>query len=354
VPYPTFALGQADYLTRLNALSTALDKRLTQNILTNGSFQVWQRGTTFAAAASRVVAADRWHLYRGAGTLGATASRQTGTDPSRYCLRLQRDSGNTAVNVVHIYQPLTTENTIPLRGRRLGIRFRARAGANFSATTSYLYAQAIVGTGTDQGLSTPYTGEAVQASVPIAITTSWAYYTADLGTVGSTRNGISIDLAYTPVGTAGAADYVELQEVQVVTIADANVYIGDYPWRTFEEELAACQPYYEKSFPYATTPAQAAGLTGAFAFTQVVGASTAAFAPAQLQFKARKRTTPTVTLYNPINANAQVRNQSAAVDWSASTGATLYETGFLVQGTTGAGSAAGNLSYVHWTADAEL
>ena len=325
----------------------------TPKMLVNGSFQVWQRGTSFASAASRVVTADRWHLWRNTFALGATVSRQTGGEPSRYCARVQRDNGNASTAFVAFAQPFTSENSIAMRGLRLGVRFRARCGANYSSSGSTLTVQRVTGTGTDEHPSA-YTGAASASSTDVVLTSSFQYFTADLGTVATAVTEQAIQFNYTPVGTAGANDYFELQEVQLVAISESNATVGEYQWRSFEDELIACLPYYEKSFPYATAPAQNAGGTGAFHFLQSVGAATASYATASATFSARKRATPTVTLYNPSAANAQARNYTGTSDWSSCSAIGVGNGSFILSGTTAAGSAAADLSLVHWTAEAEL
>jgi hypothetical protein len=119
-------------------------------------------------------------------------------------------------------------------------------------------------------------------------------------------------------------------------------------------ELAKCQRYYWKSFTQGTAPAQNAGRANAVEFVQVVGAS--AGQAHNVAFALPMRATPTVTFYNPSAANAQIRNASASTDWSATaldatpTGSTRVG----VTGTTPAGSAAGQTSSVHITANARL
>lgn len=353
MPHRTFTAGDTDYITRMNALASSLDRRLAQNILVNGSMQVWQRGTSFASAASVVYSADRWSHWRGSFATGSTVSRQTGSDPSRYCARVQRDSGNASTALVYIAQALTTENSIPLRGKRLGIRFRARAGANFSASASALSVQVFTGTGTDQH-PTVYTGSATPLSTSVTLTTSWQYFTADLGgTVGGTVTELSLGFLYTPVGTASTNDYFEIQEVQLVATTDSNVDVGDYPWRSFEQEFDECQAYYEKSFAYATAPAQNAGTTNTIGFAQALGASTAQYAPSMTLFKRRKRGTPTVTCYNPSAANAQIRNLTGSTDWTSSS-LSASDIGMWATGTSPGGSSAGDRAIFHFAADAEL
>jgi hypothetical protein len=124
--------------------------------------------------------------------------------------------------------------------------------------------------------------------------------------------------------------------------------------RPFEEELALCQRYYQKSFNIGTVPAQNAGTAGAKGLVQAVGAA-AAMGGNHIQFPTTMRATPTtLTSYNPSAANAFPYNVTAAASWTALTFLAQGMSGVLVTGTTAAGSAAGQVSYVHWTMDAEL
>jgi hypothetical protein len=66
------------------------------------------------------------------------------------------------------------------------------------------------------------------------------------------------------------------------------------------------------------------------------------------------RKTPTVTLYNPAAANAQVRDETAAGDLTASATANVNRKGFNVAATGNAGTAIAGMLGIHWTADAEL
>lgn len=123
--------------------------------------------------------------------------------------------------------------------------------------------------------------------------------------------------------------------------------------RPFLEELTLCKRYYEKSFNYATAPAQNAGTsTGETVSAAIVGGAN----PSRwhVPFKVGKRAAPTVTFYNPSAANAQVRDLSAAADCSASSAINIGEGSFAVDTTGNAGTAAGNRLAIHWTADTRI
>ena len=121
----------------------------------------------------------------------------------------------------------------------------------------------------------------------------------------------------------------------------------------FGDELERAQRYYAKTFPMATAPAQNAGTSGALVHSQGVGAS-AAQKGAFWGFPIRMIKAPSLTLFNPSAANAQVRNLDTNTDCSASAADLGSEWGASFNMTTPSGSAAGQRLAVQLVADARL
>jgi len=221
---------------------------VNENPVLNSAFQVWQRGTSIAIAnASTTYIPDRWSGYRSA--TGSTVSRQTTNDTTnlpfiQYCARVQRDSGNTNTSAINFAQSFESANAIPYAGKAITLSFYARAGANFSAASSQLGVQFYTGTGTDQNVHTGYTGSVLLLNSAATLTTTWQRFTYTM-TIASTATELAPYLTYTPVGTAGAADFYELTGVQI------DVGSVALPFRTngatIQGELAACQRYYLQS-----------------------------------------------------------------------------------------------------------
>jgi hypothetical protein len=217
------------------------------NAIINGGFDIWQRGTSFTATATAYTA-DRWNGFR--IPAGATISRQVTGDTTnlpfiQYCARAQRNSGNTDVNVIGLFYSAETADSLRFAGRTVTLSFYARAGANFSAASSNLAVEFSQGFGTDQNVIVGgFTGKTNIASGNAVLTTTWQRFTFT-GTMSSTATQIGIQTYFTPVGTAGAADYYELTGVQVelgsvpTTFKRSNGSGG-----TIQGELAACQRYY--------------------------------------------------------------------------------------------------------------
>ena len=212
----------------------------------NSAMQIWQRGTsTTATNGNGYFGADRWKVYSGAS--GRTISQQVTGDTTnlpfiQYCSRLSRDSGGASTSAITYWQNFETINTRPYSGKVVTLSFYARKGANYSEASSNLNAILRTGTGTDQdAFYSGYTGASDVINVNATLTTTWQRFTYS-ATIPSTATEMAIGFSANFVGTAGAADYVELTGVQIDLGSVA------LPFRTnsgtLQGELAACQRYY--------------------------------------------------------------------------------------------------------------
>lgn len=267
-----------------------------KNAVINGGFDIWQRGTSMAGATSYPnYTADRWQGNRYGGATGSTFSRQTSSlTGTQYCLRAQRDSGNTSTALVQLSQSLESVNSIPFAGQTVVVSFWARCGANYSSSGSGLSWKLGGGTGTDQNyLTNGYTGQTDIIFQSATLTTSWQRFTYT-ASVGSTITELALYFYYTPVGTAGANDYFEITGVQLELGSSATPF--SRAGGTTQGELAACQRYYFKDDKTVVSIVNAAAninMTGRY------------YHPVKM------RTTPTLT-------------QSGAASFSQNTSATTF------------------------------
>ena len=223
-----------------------------KNALINGGMDIWQRGTTTtgATSSSNGFAADRWQIYRGGFAAGSTITRQATGDTTnlpfiQYAARIQRDSGNTSTASLEFSQNLETSMSIPYSGKTITMSFYARKGANFSAASDLLFAGLRNGTGTDQQGTTGagYTGNNTVIYQSVTLTTTWQRFSVT-ATIPSNSTEFYTNFGYTPVGTAGAADYYEITGVQVEVGSVATQFTR--AGGTIQGELAACQRYYQR------------------------------------------------------------------------------------------------------------
>lgn len=218
----------------------------SSNVIINGAFDIWQRGTSIAiAGGSSGYTADRWMAWTGP-SLAATVSRQTsGVVGTRYCARVQRNSGNTAVTDLVFSQPFESADSILYAGQTVTLSFYARAGANFSSSGSALTIYLAYGTGTDQNMYVGFTGQSNMIFQTPTLTTSWQRFSYSVA-VPSNATQIGFAAKYSTVGTAGANDYFEITGVQLEVGAAATDFRRNAP--SIAGELAACQRYYARIF----------------------------------------------------------------------------------------------------------
>jgi hypothetical protein len=198
---------------RDNSFNPFNNQAAGKNLCINGGFDIWQRGTSFASSNSvYVFTTDRWEIVRHGYHLGMTVSRQTaGLDGFRYCARIQRDSGNTSTNNLQFQTSFETSEVLPFINKTMTMSFYARKSS--TASSSSLNAQIISGTGTDQAMKN-YTGGTISFQQTFTLTDNWQRFSFS-GSVLSPYTEFGIWFGYTPSGTAGAADYVEITGVQL-------------------------------------------------------------------------------------------------------------------------------------------
>jgi hypothetical protein len=283
---------------------------------------IWQRGTSFALASGSTTtyAADRWQPTRGA--TGSTFSRQTVSDSTnlptiQYALRCQRDSGNTSTIDYAIRQSVETANAVPYAGRTVTLSWYARAGANYSATSSLLNYQLQTGTGTDQNNVGGYTGSVNALNSTITLTTTWQRFAATV-TLASTATEFAVIYYSNPTGTAGANDWFEVTGVQMdlgtYTASTAPAFRRSQG--TIQGELAACQRYFE----ILDTVTQNDWVGDYYSIFNI-------YAP--IFWKVTKRNTPTLTLpsvgsFIIWNAGASLTPSSVGTDTLTTNGGSIY------------------------------
>jgi hypothetical protein len=319
-------------------LDTFLFRPFTRNAILNGSLDIWQRGTSFIGSG---YAADRW--YYASGGAGRTWSRQAASLTGfQYCIRSQRDSGNTVTNSYSLRQNLETVNSLPFAGQTVTISFYARAGANYSAASNGLVAQLKSGTGTDQNSAVLYTGEVNVINQTATLTTSWQRFTYT-ATVGSSATELSLVFIAIPTGTAGAADYFDVTGVMLEVGSQASPYTP--AGSTYQAELAMCQRYFQKTYSQPTAPAATTSIGSIngtnSGTTLIIGLG---------RLPVVMRTEPTITLYSSATgATGKVRSGGADVTASA---ADVGDNGIGYLSATGL--TAGGNSTIHYAANAEL
>ena len=220
------------------------------NPVINGGFDIWQRNTTVSYAASTAsYSSDRWYFgvnANGASTIARYATNDTTNLPNiQYCARVQRNSGQTGTGYYGFDSSIETANSVPYAGKTVTFSFYARAGALYSTASNNLYFQLVSGTGTDQSVTSGFTGATYPINTQAVLTTNWQRFTAT-GTIPTNSSQLGIRFLTNPTGTAGASDYFEITGVQIDlgTYNAATAPAFRRSGGTLQGELAACQRYY--------------------------------------------------------------------------------------------------------------
>ena len=220
----------ADKVTFTQAEVTAKDTAARagrKNLIINGGFDVWQRGTSLTAASSYL--ADRWvngtseAQSRQAFTVGQT---EVDGNPTYY--HRSGGGGSAYYGLDH-----KIENVGTLSGKEVTLSYWMKGS---SAFTNAPYRGQNFGSGGSSG---------VEAALSTSsITTSWVRYTHTF-----TFPSISGK-------TVGASSFSQLNVFRanianiVVDIANVQLELGsvatDFEHRSYGEELALCQRYYYK------------------------------------------------------------------------------------------------------------
>jgi hypothetical protein len=287
------------------------------NPVLNSAMQVWQRGTSFASDLG-IYTADRWLVFR--NVTSSTITRQLTNDTTnlpniQYCMRFQRNSGTTATSTSYISQSFETVNSIPFAGKTVTLSFYARAGANFSATNNQISAKLSTGTGTDQNVITgTYTGISTPINLTATLTTTWQRFSVT-NTLSAALTELAIYFEWASVGTAGAADFIEVTGVQLEVGSVATPFKTN--GATIQGELAACQRYFaivtsDSRFPSVTASATVA-ITTALPVSMRTS-PTLAFSGAATQANVTNAILAPVGIANPLVRNTLTTTSGSNTD----------------------------------------
>jgi len=307
---------------------------IRENLLDNGDFSLDQSNeggsVTISSAGANKITVDRWSATRN-GT-DVTIQRVAGLQFT-YGLKITGAAANTAVVVV---QRLEGQRTAPLKTKV----------CVFSAYLSAVgTARGFLRVATPTALDNFASTTTIKLRQYVLTTTPQRVYFTFIGT-SDIVNGLEVSFRFTDGVLAGQSVLIEGAKLE-----NSNV-ITDFVPDLAEDTLFSCQRYYRKSFPAGTVPAQNAGVTGAVVRSQSIsGAVAQSFGSVALN--PPMRIAPSVTLYNPSAANANIRNTSVNADWS-SPSTTVAVDSIAISGTGAAGGSAGNASAVHYTATAEF
>ena len=342
------------------------------NPIINGNMEIWQRGTSFTTASTNL--ADRWQLNHSTSSV-ATISRSTNVPSVGVAGRLFNYSLEYDVTTA-IGSPLASHIEV-LRTKIEGYNWSsfAQRAVTLSfyvmSTKTGTHCVSFINAGTDRSYIAEYT---------VNVANTWEYKSVSVlaspsaGTWNYT-NGIGVMISWALAagtdhhGAAGSwlsggysatvnqvncldstANFFRITGVKLElgSVATPIQYVP------FEEELARCQRYYQKSFLYGTAPAQNVGFSTGEEYIIANKAGAVSQSSHRIRFRSPMRSSPTLTAYNPAAANTLFRDTVVPADTASSGLNAGSSEGFYPIHGGHASTVVGNLVAFHWTADAEL
>jgi hypothetical protein len=326
---------------------------------------VWQRGTSFAAIADGAYSADRWKYHKVGAmvhTLSLSTDTPTAAEAGRAFAHSLRATLTTADNSIaagdhcFITQLIEGYNFQPLAEQPMVLSFWVKASLIGT------YCVSLRNSGVDRSYVGTFTVDVAntweQKTVTILASPSgtWDYHSG-VGlrvsialaagstfhtTPGTWQTGSFLATSGQVNGVASGATDFRITGVQL----ESGTAKTPFEFSYFQDDLALCNWYYNKTFQYSQAPVQASGTySGALAVsTEELDASVTG----QWRYP-RMRATPTLTTYNPTQAAATWRNNSDTVNGTA--------TPIFVGDTSTAISVGGGFAttwYIHLAVDAEL
>ena len=154
--------------------------------------------------------------------------------------------------------------------------------------------------------------------------------------------------------------FAQLPIANTIDIQSISLVPGDIPTipgpQSLKEVFNDCCFYYQKSFASGVVPRQGFGVaTGEFLYPAIRAAANPNNGVTVVYPGGTMRSPgATPIIYNPVSANAQIYDTTAAADCSATIIASVTESHFSITATGAAGTAVGNWLGFHWTADGRL
>lgn len=340
------------------------------NAIINADFNIWQRGTSFAAIAHGAYSADRW-LYHKVGTMVHTVSRDTDVPTqvesdhySNYSLKIDCttvDSSIAAADLCAIQQRIEGYNFAPFVGKTATLSFWVKA------TKIGTYCVAFVNSGADRSYVSEYTVNQVDTWEKKTISLDFDYS----GGTWDYTNGIGIQIkwalaagsnSHTTADTWQSGNYIATSnQVNACDNTANNFFLSKvrfemgsvatpFEYRSIQEEIALCQRYFQKSYDFTTDPGSA--VNAGRRWIEITGVANSTYdIDTDVDFAVEMRTAPTITSYSPTSGTSG-KARASGTDYNASISSESTH-GFHNNISVTAASTARQIQF-QWAAEAEL
>lgn len=350
----------------LNVHETA---KVDNNRIINGSFDYWQRGTSFVSPASATYVSDRW-LYGKNGAMVHTVSRSTDVPSGAFgqysiLLDVTTINANAATDFCFLFQRIEGNILRTFKDKKMVLSFwvkSPKAGIHCVAFRNGAGTRTLV---KEYTVDVANTWEKKTVRITHDSSGTWTYdntngiellFTLVVGSSfqvvkdtwqNSNAMGTSaqVNVCDNTANNFYLTDVCLVEDNESQTLNPNFVLAG----RDVFEELQLCQRYYEKSYDIAASPGSASTINS----VQWWGQITTASPTIDCRFLVNKRATPSsVVIYN---ANTGATGSANDRNGNALRAMTVGDTGIksFTANISSGYSGLTQLSF-NWAADAEL
>jgi hypothetical protein len=322
--------------TEWKIASESITNSVRRNYLINSNFDFWQRGFSFTNVGVASYVADRWKVSPGTNPIDVSLQSFTigqtsvPNNPKNY-IRVTPNSTAT-----HFAIEQRIEGVRTLSDRIISGSFYVQSSGTSTVTVDVVQH---FGTGsTDSNVTTAFLGTTV-------VGTSWNKVSF-IGVVPSIsgKNVTDVDDYISILITSGNLAGSQTFDIAQVQLNEGSVLLGYEP-RSFQEELALCQRYYEKTYDVDVSPGTSTNIgayTAESAFTNVYANL--------VTFAVVKRTIPTILFWDAVGNANKTSDNGFGTHNLALWDQTIYSERNVLAGFVGSTFISGG----HLTADAEL
>lgn len=342
---------------------------INPNILINGDFRIWQRGTSFPAAFA-IYTADRFNYSAGVTTAVVTVQQSTTIPASTSGFSLQVDV-TTADAAVAANDFAYIETKVEGNDAQ-NLNFGQASAETITLTfwvrspKTGVHSVGINNNANDRNYIMEYS---------VAVIDTWEQkvltFVADNTGTWLTGNGIGLTLKWVlmagvnhqnTIDTWQAGnDFASASQVNVLDNVANNFYLKDikmevggtstqFLYRPMEEELSLCQRYYQKTYPLATALGTATGASAGVETFTAMRAGTTLYQ--KIQFSTALRATPTIQIWGSDGTVNRINHVDGATNLIFSS-AVPSESGISTVTTTTAPILHDRYMF-HWAVSAEL
>jgi len=201
-----------------------------KNLIINGGFDVWQRGTT--QSTTTYGSADRWFCWGG----NSTFSRSTNV-PSQSGFTYSIETSGTPTGEYIIAQAIELPGSgnagVFYNGQIITISYYAKSSVNGDTLRDFIAFRDVVSSSTNQSIVHS------DQSIFHKLTTNWKRYERTY-TIGVSPSGTNTSLVLMPRSTSTPSGNISITGVQLEVGKNAT----EFEHRSYGEELALCQRYY--------------------------------------------------------------------------------------------------------------